>query len=634
MVRVALIIFVALLLLPIALADVGDEYCKQESPFLQKCVKQVKEDVDIPCKLLSYDQIYCAQPGPLAKASYESRLTKEQKKSYDDFGILTNMERRTETDVIEREEDGKLINVSVPRNIRVNPNVNTIIDANYDGLRSVTIGWATNEFNISTFANGTCEGCSIDVDVELANSHANTSRSNLTAEWLFTIGAEDTAGSGTLNISVIGATHRHERYEFDGVNDVINVSNASSMNFGFGNFTILAWVKGGTSSQGIVIKDAWNGVGGLFSGVFIFIPVNGANYSYWNGVATAGIGKICPTSWCQVAVVRTGTGAGQMKLYYNGVLTDNFYSYALNLNNSLSLTIGNSYDGGKSFNGSIDEVRVWNRSLSAAEINDTFQNELYKFANESSRTATYTADVVNITNGARATWTNLSFTITNRTAITADVRFSEDNISWTGWQNCTFYKVNSCEVSPYSSAYIQWKMYFGTDNKSYTPILSNSTVSYNSCVETWQATGWVKNGSLEYRNVNDTSSCGSAYFKPESSRARNEWVIAAFIIISAACLILYKASVELDPQHWPLKVGFFHASLLLATAGLALAVAVADANNASAALKDGVTIIYRAVVITFLLSIGYLMFQMMRWYFNKGMELGGMKIEEQNDKGW
>ena len=69
----------------------------------------------------------------------------------------------------------------------------------------------------------------------------------------------------------------------------------------------------------------------------------------------------------------TGTFNGtEMRLYVDGVLTANHSNYNGEIpKSSGSLYIGKShttYESVNFFNGSIDEIRVWNRSLSSVEI--------------------------------------------------------------------------------------------------------------------------------------------------------------------------------------------------------------------------------------------------------------------------
>ena len=104
----------------------------------------------------------------------------------------------------------------------------------------------------------------------------------------------------------------------------------------------------------------WMGAPGKVS----WIVYNGTN-SAW-GYAINSTCNVTDGNWHHVAGVREGS---TIKLYVDGQMEQSTHMPAdLNISNSSSLWIGAAYTGGWSFNGSIDEVHIWKRALSAEEI--------------------------------------------------------------------------------------------------------------------------------------------------------------------------------------------------------------------------------------------------------------------------
>lgn len=112
------------------------------------------------------------------------------------------------------------------------------------------------------------------------------------------------------------------------------------------------------------------------------------------------------------------------------------------------------------------------------------------------------------------------------------------------------------------------------------------------------------------------------------------WEVSVAILVAALIYVVYKASSEIDEVHWPLKVGLFHAALILGVAAVALADAIATANTAAAAVTGVLGAIYRAGIIVLLLSFAYWIVRMLHWYFTKAMEQGGMAKNEDNERGF
>ncbi len=141
---------------------------------------------------------------------------------------------------------------------------------------------------------------------------------------------------------------------------------ASTPNFGLSTntFTISAWVKPDgiqPDYTGIVMNNGTSG-GFNFRG-----GNNTLGYHWPGGQWWFDSGLIIPTDeWSYVAIVVTPS---DVTLYLNGVgVTQNV---STSLNDITSMLIGSYQNwGSRNYTGQIDEVRIWNRSLSQEEIRE------------------------------------------------------------------------------------------------------------------------------------------------------------------------------------------------------------------------------------------------------------------------
>ncbi len=178
---------------------------------------------------------------------------------------------------------------------------------------------------------------------------------------------------------------------FDGSNDYVGV-NATVGNFGTGDFTVEAWFK--TSYSGantpLVSKrpiclhsNFWNL--SMDNGkVFLELDDNNTNYFGVTTPLTYSDGQ-----WHHVAGTRVGT---TLAIYIDGVLAVNgsYIGTATNLNNSTTLKLGVSPCG--YFQGTLDEVRLWDRALCLSEINNNRNGSLPQPLSQSGLVAYYTFD--------------------------------------------------------------------------------------------------------------------------------------------------------------------------------------------------------------------------------------------------
>ena len=154
--------------------------------------------------------------------------------------------------------------------------------------------------------------------------------------------------------------------EFDGVDDYVNVSADESLDVN--SISIEAWIKlnGDYSTDAIIVdkldyanKDGYSlfFANGAFDNEFTFFTCNGASC----GVLRSTI-SISDNDWHHIVAV---SGVSGRNIYFDGILdeTAGYYNIAFTTTN---LNIGGAR--GDIFNGSIDNVRIYNRALSAEEI--------------------------------------------------------------------------------------------------------------------------------------------------------------------------------------------------------------------------------------------------------------------------
>lgn len=168
---------------------------------------------------------------------------------------------------------------------------------------------------------------------------------------------------------------------FDGSNDYIYGSTASFLDIGTGSFTASAWIKASIPSG--TLNDVILNKGGNMlnkSGYFWNINPDGkqevhiSNGTDWLVSDLTGNNVIADDSW-QFLTFTWDPNSGA-SLYRNGVLDNSITLKTTDIISSTSpFLIGGWNTGTYSINGSIDEVRLYNRTLSPNEI-----KRLYNFA--------------------------------------------------------------------------------------------------------------------------------------------------------------------------------------------------------------------------------------------------------------
>ncbi len=164
---------------------------------------------------------------------------------------------------------------------------------------------------------------------------------------------------------------------FDGTDDDILVPDNDKFDFDPAvGFTVSAWVYVTADNDGVYVSkmsgtgndDGWDLE--LYGGD-IYFDINGF-------AAYAGYAKPSVNSWHHIVGVYDPNANNEVILYMDGQFKDdvNYNTTFRNATND-DLTIGSGGANGyqEYYDGNIDEVKIWSRPLSAAEISDMYDNE-------------------------------------------------------------------------------------------------------------------------------------------------------------------------------------------------------------------------------------------------------------------
>jgi hypothetical protein len=204
----------------------------------------------------------------------------------------------------------------------------------------------------------------------------STLQNGLVGYWPFCGNANDASGNGN-NGTVNGATLTADRfgsansaYSFDGANDIIQILDDPSLNFGVNpSFTISFWMnKTLANSSGVISKGE---------------PQNGYGWRGWNFISNAfETGYPCVNNYNSIPTSASSWHHVLIKIE-NGSITafvDYAQSFQFNCSNITTTSISTSsnlYFGvdrclNNFFTGKLDDVAIYNRVLTQAEIQQLF----------------------------------------------------------------------------------------------------------------------------------------------------------------------------------------------------------------------------------------------------------------------
>lgn len=176
------------------------------------------------------------------------------------------------------------------------------------------------------------------------------------------------ANHGTFNggtLAKFGAGVEGPAILFDGTDDFINVSHAANIDASSQFWTVSAWIKSKMNDRAILSK----GTSGA-NGYEIGIDSVGNLQFKKNGVSLSSFRKINDDAWHLVLGTADSSG---MRIYIDGLLDNSNLDFANFIGNSNALTIGKSSNGSSNFGGYIDEVAIFNNSLTSAQVMEIYK---------------------------------------------------------------------------------------------------------------------------------------------------------------------------------------------------------------------------------------------------------------------
>jgi hypothetical protein len=160
--------------------------------------------------------------------------------------------------------------------------------------------------------------------------------------------------------------------DFDGSDDYVQVSDDASLDFS-DEFTLSAWVRPGVVDVHGRVIYRYEGESAYF---LTLVPTAEGRWAFYvlvGGVSVNVQSDNAPAvnEWSLITATRSVTG--ELKLYVNGVLQSDIKTHAGAIAPNADLFIGVDYVLNNEFTGDIDEVQIYDRALSGAEVLSLYQ---------------------------------------------------------------------------------------------------------------------------------------------------------------------------------------------------------------------------------------------------------------------
>jgi PKD repeat protein len=180
----------------------------------------------------------------------------------------------------------------------------------------------------------------------------------------------------TSPLRVMGADGLGEALSFNGVDKYVQVADNASLK-GMTNLTLEAWIEPNSYPQyaGIIGKWTYPTTMQYILGYF-----SGGNLTFWVGhdTTTDSITVLQPPLGVWTHIVAVFTGGSSLEVFYNGTLQGFKLTTLASIGVGLEPLYIGKYDG-YFFNGTIDEVRIYNRSLSLAEVSTHYDGGIGQY---------------------------------------------------------------------------------------------------------------------------------------------------------------------------------------------------------------------------------------------------------------
>jgi hypothetical protein len=172
--------------------------------------------------------------------------------------------------------------------------------------------------------------------------------------------ASASGNNGTIDGAIWTSGKSGSALSFSGSSSVIFP--AIDLNL-YTNFTIAAWVKTATTGVFQVIVEKGPKAAGHYE---IYLAPTGEFRFYANEIGDYGSGKVVNNNvWHHVAVTFQGSA---INFFVDGVASGSQAAQGALSATTNNILFGNLPDGSLSYSGALDQVRVYNRALSGAEV--------------------------------------------------------------------------------------------------------------------------------------------------------------------------------------------------------------------------------------------------------------------------
>lgn len=184
--------------------------------------------------------------------------------------------------------------------------------------------------------------------------------------------------NGTITGAVIAEGVVNQGLDFDGTNDLVDMGDDDDWDFAAGDFALVTWVnKQGNSVGSPYVIAKWNDVSGVHQ--FKLAMTNGVStiqicYEKTNLSEVCGItGSLLTdnTGFYHIVAQRSGNS---FEIYIDGqiVVDTESGTHGTMRSTATVFRVGNDEGDTKPFNGVIDEVRIYNRTLTSTEVINLF----------------------------------------------------------------------------------------------------------------------------------------------------------------------------------------------------------------------------------------------------------------------
>jgi len=212
--------------------------------------------------------------------------------------------------------------------------------------------------------------------------------------------ANDESGNshnGTVSNAILSNDrfgNLNSAYYFDGSGDYIRVNHTNDLKLS-GDFSISCWLSlSSLNTFNSIISKASNdqsNIAGWVWGYSNFLQPARLHFQgspFFTGITVSSLGNNLPiNTWKNVAVTYDSVSSN-LKYYLDGNLTDSFNIAYDFLNSNLDIFFGNHFQNNDpsipvptngDFSGSLDDICIWNRTLTQQEINQVYgQNICYQ----------------------------------------------------------------------------------------------------------------------------------------------------------------------------------------------------------------------------------------------------------------